>query len=104
MKERTPEQLKGQVRSFAAKRNLQPQEVLQMYLLERVLERLLQLIWACFTGFLEIIIRLGEKENIDVFDFSLSENEMNSLKSLDNASPMIGNPENPEKTEFVMTW
>lgn len=40
MKERTPEQLKGQVRSFAAKRNLQPQEVLQMYLLERVLERL----------------------------------------------------------------
>lgn len=37
---RTPEQLKGQVRSFAQKRNLQPQEVLQMFLLERVLERL----------------------------------------------------------------
>ncbi|MBP3469295.1 MAG: nucleotidyl transferase AbiEii/AbiGii toxin family protein [Lachnospiraceae bacterium] len=37
---RTPEQLKGQIRSFAEKRNLQPQEVLQMYLLERVLERL----------------------------------------------------------------
>ena len=31
MKERTPEQLKGQIRSFAGKRNLQSQEVLQMY-------------------------------------------------------------------------
>lgn len=40
MKERTPEQLKGQIRNFAKKRNLQPQEVLQMFLLERVLERL----------------------------------------------------------------
>lgn len=40
MKKRTPEQLKGQVRSFAAKRKLQSQEVLQMFLLERVLERL----------------------------------------------------------------
>ena len=40
MKERTPEQLKGQIKSFAKKRNLQPQEVLQMYLFERVLERL----------------------------------------------------------------
>ncbi|SFU78508.1 nucleotidyl transferase AbiEii/AbiGii toxin family protein [Butyrivibrio sp. INlla21] len=40
MKERTPEQLKGQVRSFAAKRGLMPQEVLQMFFLERVLERL----------------------------------------------------------------
>ena len=36
MKERTPEQLKGQIRSFAGKRNLQSQEVLQMFLLERV--------------------------------------------------------------------
>ena len=40
MKERTPEQLKGQIRSFAAKRNLQPQEVLQMFMFERILERL----------------------------------------------------------------
>ena len=38
MKERTPEQLKGQIRSFAEKRNLQSQEVLQMFLLERVLD------------------------------------------------------------------
>ena len=40
MKERTPEQLKGQIRSFAGKRSLQSQEVLQMFLLERVLDRL----------------------------------------------------------------
>lgn len=40
MKERTPEQLKGQICSFAEKRNLQSQEVLQMFLLERVLDRL----------------------------------------------------------------
>lgn len=40
MKERTPEQLKGQIRNFAKKINLQPQEVLQMFLLERFLERL----------------------------------------------------------------
>jgi predicted nucleotidyltransferase component of viral defense system len=40
VKERTPEQLKGQVRQFATQRGLQPQEVLQMFLLERVLERL----------------------------------------------------------------
>ncbi|SFQ38949.1 Predicted nucleotidyltransferase component of viral defense system [Lachnospiraceae bacterium XBB1006] len=40
MKERTPEQLKGQIRHFATQRGLQPQEVLQMFLLERVLERL----------------------------------------------------------------
>ncbi len=40
MKERTPEQLKGQIRNFATQRGLQSQEVLQMFLLERVLERL----------------------------------------------------------------
>jgi predicted nucleotidyltransferase component of viral defense system len=40
MKVRTPEQLKGQIRNFATQRNLQPQEVLQMYMFERVLDRL----------------------------------------------------------------
>lgn len=37
---KTPEQLKGQIRSIAAKRNLHAQEVLQMFLFERILERL----------------------------------------------------------------
>lgn len=40
MIERTPEQLKGQIRHFATERGLQPQEVFQMFFLERVLERL----------------------------------------------------------------
>ena len=40
MKERTPEKLKGQIRNFAGERNLQSQEVLQMFMLERVLDRL----------------------------------------------------------------
>ncbi|MBR4050465.1 MAG: nucleotidyl transferase AbiEii/AbiGii toxin family protein [Clostridia bacterium] len=37
---KTPEQLKGTIRSMAAKKNLRAQEVLQMFLFERVLERL----------------------------------------------------------------
>ena len=37
---KTPEQLKGAIRSMAAQKNLRPQEVLQMFLFERVLERL----------------------------------------------------------------
>ena len=36
----TPEQLKGKVKFFAAQRNLSSQEVLQMVLFERILERL----------------------------------------------------------------
>lgn len=37
---KTPEQLKGAIRNIAAKKNLRPQKVLQMFLFERVLERL----------------------------------------------------------------
>lgn len=37
---KTPEQLKGFIRSMAAKKNLRAQEVLQMFLFERILERL----------------------------------------------------------------
>lgn len=37
---KTPEQLKGTIRSMAQKKNLRAQEVLQMFLFERVLERL----------------------------------------------------------------
>ena len=44
------------------------------------------------------------KENIDIFDFELTANEMDTLKKLDKASPMIGRPEEPDKVEFAMTW
>ena len=37
---KTPEQLKGTIRSMAQKKNLRAQEVLQMFLFERILERL----------------------------------------------------------------
>jgi len=37
---KTPEQLKGAVRNIAKKNNLLPQEVLQMFFFERILERL----------------------------------------------------------------
>ena len=37
---KTPEQLKGSIRSMAAKKNLRAQEILQMFLFERILERL----------------------------------------------------------------
>lgn len=37
---RTPEQLKGAIRNVAKKNGLMPQEVLQMFLFERILERL----------------------------------------------------------------
>ena len=44
------------------------------------------------------------RENIDIFDFELTGDEMMSLQALDKAAPMIGNPEAPEKVEFAMTW
>ena len=37
---KTPEQLKGAIRNIASEKNLRSQEVLQMYLFERILERL----------------------------------------------------------------
>ena len=44
------------------------------------------------------------KENIDIFDFVLTDEEMKALSTLDTARPMIGNAESPETTEFAMTW
>ena len=37
---KTPEQLKGAIRNMAIQKNLRPQEVLQMFLFERVIDRL----------------------------------------------------------------
>ena len=44
------------------------------------------------------------KENIDIFDFSLTKEELESLAALDKNEPMIGRPEDPDFTEFAMTW
>ncbi len=44
------------------------------------------------------------RENMDIFGFVLSEEEMYALSALDRNAPKIGNPQTPEKVEFAMTW
>ena len=44
------------------------------------------------------------QENIDMFDFELTDAEMSALRSLDKAAPMIGNAEKPEVVEMAMHW
>ena len=43
------------------------------------------------------------RENINIFDFALTEEEQSALKELDKATAMIGNPEKPEMVEMAMT-
>lgn len=43
-------------------------------------------------------------ENIDIFDFELTEDETSSLRALDKAAPMIGKSETPELVESAMKW
>ena len=44
------------------------------------------------------------KENFNVFDFELTEKEMDCIRKMDTAVPMIGDLENPLKTEAAMKW
>lgn len=44
------------------------------------------------------------RENIDIFDFELSAAELAQLQQLDTATPMIGDPADPEKAEMAMKW
>ena len=44
------------------------------------------------------------KENFDLFDFVLTDNEMAQLSALDRKEPLIGKPETPELVEFSLTW
>jgi len=43
-------------------------------------------------------------ENLNIFDFALTAEEMSRLRALDKAEPMIGNPEKPELVEMAMKW
>lgn len=43
-------------------------------------------------------------ENQDVWDIEFTQEEMTTLRQLDQGQAMIGNPENPELVEFAMTW
>lgn len=44
------------------------------------------------------------KENFDLFNFALTEDEMSQLSALDKKEPLIGKPETPELVEFSLTW
>jgi len=44
------------------------------------------------------------QENINIFDFALSADEMAQLRGMDTAAAMIGNPEQPELVESAMKW
>ena len=42
------------------------------------------------------------KENFDVFDFTLTDEEMASLKKLDRKSPIGGKSEDPNRIEVLL--
>lgn len=44
------------------------------------------------------------KENIDIFDFSLTEEEKQELAARDENEPIIGKPKRLDFTEVAMTW
>lgn len=44
------------------------------------------------------------RENIDIFDFVLTDNEIIELSALDKKEALIGKPETPELVEFSLTW
>ncbi len=44
------------------------------------------------------------KENFELFDFTLSADEMAQLSALDKKEPLIGKPETLELVEFSLTW
>ena len=44
------------------------------------------------------------KENLDLFGFSLTGDEMARLFALDRKEPLIGRSETPELVEFLLTW
>ena len=44
------------------------------------------------------------KENLDLFGFSLTGDEMARLSALDRKEPLIGRSEAPELVEFSLTW
>lgn len=44
------------------------------------------------------------KENLALFDFALTAQEMAQLSALDRREPLIGKPETPELVAFSLTW
>ncbi len=54
-------------------------------------------------GFPESVHAERIRENFDLFDFQLTEDEMARLAAMDTASPMIGKPKDPALAETAMT-
>lgn len=44
------------------------------------------------------------KENFEVFDFELLDNEVEIIRSYDKGTPLIGNPDNPRIVSSSITW
>lgn len=44
------------------------------------------------------------KENLEVFDFELLDNEMEILRALDKGQPLIGNPDKPMIVASSVNW
>lgn len=44
------------------------------------------------------------RENFDIFDFNLTDDEIAKLTELDQKTAMIGNPNTPELVEMSLTW
>jgi len=44
------------------------------------------------------------KENFELFDFTLTDEEMNILTNLDKKLVLMGNPQSPEKVEKAINW
>lgn len=44
------------------------------------------------------------RENIDIFDFTLDDEEMRALSALDQKTAFIGNPNTPELVEMSLSW
>ena len=44
------------------------------------------------------------RENFDIFDFDLTNDEIAKLTELDRKTAMIGNPNNPDLVEMSLTW
>lgn len=44
------------------------------------------------------------QDNIDIFDFTMADTEMQKIAALDKRQPLIGNPEDPHLVEQAMNW
>lgn len=83
----------GEVKAIAAAHKKTPAQVLLRFLVQNGISVIPK------SSHIERI-----KENISIFDFELTAEEMDALSSLDKGTPMIGRAEDPEFVELAMAW